>query len=82
MINSMMPNASLGNPNMMFNGSWMNPILQAQNITGSINLKSTIFNSVASQVKVSLEHDGIYDDEPEHDGKSEYDEYDEGFFNG
>jgi len=32
----------------------MNPMLQAQNITGSINLKTTIFNSLASQVKVRL----------------------------
>ena len=39
---------------MMFNGSWMNPMFQVQNITGSINLKSTILNSIASQIKVSL----------------------------
>jgi peptidase YpeB-like protein len=47
-------NGSWMNPNMMFNGSWMNPMFQVQNITGSINLKSTILNSIASQIKVSL----------------------------
>jgi Zn-dependent metalloprotease len=52
-------NGSWMNPNMMgrmmgFNGSWMNPMFQVQKITGSINLKSTILNSIASQIKVSL----------------------------
>lgn len=55
MNRNMMPNGSFMNPNMMFNGSWMNPMfLQGQNITGSINLMPTMFNSIASQVKVTL----------------------------
>lgn len=55
MNRNMMPNGTFMNPNMMFNGGWINPMfLQGQNITGSINLKSTFFNSIASQVKVSL----------------------------
>ena len=40
---------------MMFNGSWMNPMMMpSQNITGSIKLKPAIFNSIASQIKISL----------------------------
>lgn len=53
-VSAQMMNPKMMNPNMMFNGSWMNPMFQVQNITGSINLKSTIFNSLASQIKVSL----------------------------
>jgi peptidase YpeB-like protein len=47
----MIPNGSFMNPNMMFNGSWMN---QGQNITGSINLAPTMINSITSQINVSL----------------------------
>ena len=55
MNRNMMPNGSLMKPNMMFNGSWMNPMfMQGLNITGSIKLMPTMFNSVASQIKVSL----------------------------
>ena len=40
---------------MMFNGSLMNPMMMpGQNITGSIKLKPAIFNSIASQIKISL----------------------------
>ena len=40
---------------MMFNGSLMNPMMMpSQNITGSIKLKPAIFNSIASQIKISL----------------------------
>ena len=40
---------------MMFNGSSMNPMMMpGQNITGSIKLKPAIFNSIASQIKISL----------------------------
>jgi hypothetical protein len=58
--------AQMMNPNMMFNGTGMNPNMmfngtgvgnmfaQDQNITGSINLMPTIFNSISSQIKVNL----------------------------
>ena len=42
------------NPGMMFNGSLLNPMMTGQNITGSIKLMPTMFNSIASQIKVSL----------------------------
>jgi hypothetical protein len=40
---------------MMFNGSLMNSIMMSgQNITGSIKINPTIFNSIASQIKTNL----------------------------
>ena len=56
MGNMMMNPNMMGMGNMMmFNGSWMNPMMMpSQNITGSIKLKPLIFNSIASQIKISL----------------------------
>lgn len=52
---SQQTSAQMMNPNMMFNGSLMNPMfMQDQNITGSIKLAPTLINSIASQIKVSL----------------------------
>ena len=55
MMGMMNPNMmGMGNM-MMFNGSLMNPMMMpGQNITGSIKLKPAIFNSIASQIKISL----------------------------
>ncbi len=50
----MNPNTMM-NPQMMFNGSWVNPMTnQSQNITGSINLAPTLFNAISPQIKVSI----------------------------
>jgi len=52
---NMMPNGSFMHPNLMFNGSGINPmIMQGQNVTGSIDLMQTMFNSIISQVNVTL----------------------------
>ena len=50
----MNPNTMM-NSNMMFNGSWVNPMFnQTQNITGSIKLAPALFNAILPQIKVSL----------------------------
>ena len=50
----MNPNTMM-NSNMMFNGSWVNPMFnQTQNITGSIKLAPAMFNSISPLIKVGL----------------------------
>jgi len=50
----MNPNTMM-NPDMMFNGSRVNPMFnQTQNITGSIKLAPTLFNAISPVIKVSL----------------------------
>ena len=56
MGNMMMNPNMMGMGNMMmFNGSLVNSIMMSgQNITGSIKINPMIFNSIASQIKISL----------------------------
>ena len=56
MGNTMMNPNMMGMGNtMMFNGSLVNSIMMSgQNITGSIKINPMIFNSIASQIKISL----------------------------
>jgi hypothetical protein len=50
----MNPNTMMS-PDMMFNGSGVNPMFnQTQNITGSIKLAPTLFNAISPVIKVSL----------------------------
>lgn len=50
----MNPNTMM-RPDMMFNGSGVNPMFnQTQNITGSIKLAPTLFNAISPVIKVSL----------------------------
>lgn len=50
----MNPNTMMS-PDMMFNGSWVNPMFnQTQNITGSTKLAHTLFNAITPVIKVSL----------------------------
>jgi hypothetical protein len=48
------PRMMLGNQSMMREGMMMQMIRAEQNVTGSINLSSTIYNAIASQIKTSL----------------------------
>lgn len=51
----MMNSKAMMNPNMMFNGTSINPMFnQSQNITGSIKLANVLFNAISPAINVSL----------------------------